>query len=70
VPRVAAARLRQPGAVAQAQLRAAVAGRLARLRVAVTAVRAALPPASRDELQWSEAVSVEWLDQVWTVGRC
>ena len=48
---------------------AVAAGEPARLGVAVAAVWAALPPASRDEPLWSEAVSVEWLDQGWTFGR-
>jgi hypothetical protein len=68
-PRVAAALRRQPGAGAPAQPRAVVAEVPARLRVAVAAVWAALPPASWDEPPWSEAVSVEWLDQGWAIGH-
>jgi len=65
-PRVAVAPQRQPDAVTQVQLRAVAA---ARLCVAVAAMWAALPPALLDEPLWSEAVSVEWLDQGWTFGR-
>ena len=68
-PRVAATLRRQPGAGAPAQPRAVVAEVPARLRVAVAAVWAALPPASWDEPPWSEAASVEWLDQGWAIGH-
>jgi hypothetical protein len=68
-PRVGATRQRQPGVVAQVQQRAVAAEGPARLRVAVAAVWAALPPASPDEPPWSEAVSVEWLDQGWAIGH-